>query len=357
MLRKAAALLLICAGTATWMGCAATTSHFVFAAIPSGNQIVAYREDPNSGVLTALANSPYTVGTSVQSLVVHPSHKYLYAANAGESDISLFTINTVGGLTEVTPRTSAGTTPFLVTMDPGGKYLYVANKGSNNISVYSINSGTGALTEISGSPFPVGIDPLSMVVSPSGQALYVGAAIQTSGLVIGFAINPAGTQFLTPVAGSPFITGNDPYGLTIDPAGKYLYTANNIDNSISEFTVGANGTLTEIAGSPLGETYKAPVALLVDTSGKYLFIANSGSANVGAFTIGSGGSLSVLTSNPGFVTSSKPAVLAIDPSGKYVYVGNQSGGLHGFALNGTTGVLTEFASYSPGNPTSIVVIP
>ena len=33
-------------------------------------------------------------------------------------------------------------------MDPAGSYLYVANTGSNNISVFSIDSSTGALTQL-----------------------------------------------------------------------------------------------------------------------------------------------------------------------------------------------------------------
>ncbi len=88
---------------------------YLYAAIPNSNDIVAYREDPNSGVLTALAGSPITAGPAVQSLVLHPSKKFLYAANSGvfPGNISLFDIASGGGLTEVTPRTNAGTAPTL----------------------------------------------------------------------------------------------------------------------------------------------------------------------------------------------------------------------------------------------------
>ncbi|HNI91476.1 MAG TPA: hypothetical protein PKX55_25230, partial [Leptospiraceae bacterium] len=36
------------------------------------------------------------------------------------------------------------------------KFLMVSNAGSNNVNVYTINSTTGALTQISGSPFAAG---------------------------------------------------------------------------------------------------------------------------------------------------------------------------------------------------------
>src|ERR1700693_2864859 len=120
MLKKAADLFLVCASMATWVSCGSTSSHFLYAAIPASNEIVIYREDPNSGILTQLAGSPITAGPAVQSLVIHPSNKFLFAANPGENDISLFTISSVGGLNEVTQHTSVtpgGTAPMVLATD------------------------------------------------------------------------------------------------------------------------------------------------------------------------------------------------------------------------------------------------
>src|SRR5437762_1258404 len=100
MLRKAAALLLACASVMVWMSCSTSSSsnQYLYAAIPGSNEIVVYRADPNSGVLTQLAGSPVTAGPAVESVLVHPSKKFLYAANSGEGDISLFAISSTGGL-------------------------------------------------------------------------------------------------------------------------------------------------------------------------------------------------------------------------------------------------------------------
>jgi 6-phosphogluconolactonase (cycloisomerase 2 family) len=160
---------------------------------------------------------------------------------------------------------------------------------------------------------------------------------------------------LSPGAGSPFTAGTNPYGLAIDPSGAHLYAANFGDNSISEFTIGSDGSLAQISGSPLGISYSAPLSLLVDPSGKYLYVANEGSSNIAAYTIASGGSLTILSNSP-FATGSQPSFLAADPSGKYLLVGSQSGGIQVFGLNSTNGTLTSVATYSAGNtPTSIVV--
>src|SRR5262245_26632607 len=119
MLKKAAALFCVLMAIGSWIACSnsSSSSHFVYAAISAANQVIAYREDPNSGTLTALRNSPFTAATGAHGLVVHPSKKFLYVANSSESDISLFTIDSDGGLTEVTPRTAAGTTPLMLATD------------------------------------------------------------------------------------------------------------------------------------------------------------------------------------------------------------------------------------------------
>ncbi|HET6180815.1 MAG TPA: beta-propeller fold lactonase family protein [Candidatus Sulfotelmatobacter sp.] len=358
MLKKAAAVFLIGASLSIWVGCGSTSNHYVYAAIPAASQIVAYREDPNSGILTALVGSPFTAGPSVQSIVIHPSKKFLYAANSGGSSgtVSQFLIASDGTLTEQTPRTVVGTVPTLLAMDSAGAFLYVANSGSLDISVFSIDAGTGTLSAVAGSPFSIGISALNMRLSPSGNVLYVtgSAGGGLPGFIQAFSIN-AGVLSIVP--GSPFQTGMTPQGLTIDSAGTFLYTANAApDNSISIFTINADGSLTELSGSPVGETFIGPIALLLDNSGKYLYVANEGSNNLSAYAVGSDGGLTVLSNSP-FAAAPEPSYISSDPSGKFLFVGNQSGPvIQPFSLD-STGTLTSVATYSvSGTPTSIVVM-
>jgi 6-phosphogluconolactonase len=355
MLKKAAALLLVSASMGAWLGCGKTNSKFLYAAIPTSSDIVAYREDPNSGVLTQLSGSPITAGSAVQALALHPSGKYLYAANSGANNISLYTISDTGALTEKTPRTIAGSAPTLMVMDPGGSFLYVANSLSFDISVFSINASDGTLTPVQqtqGSSAPIGLSALNMALPPSGNVLYVTGQGQV-GYIEEFPL----TQGVlgAPVAG-PFQTGNNPYGLVIDSTGSFLYTANKTDNTISEFAINPDESLTQIAGSPLGESFTGPVTLFIDKSGKYLYVSNQGSTNVAAYSIGSDGGLTLLSGSP-FGTGAQPGFLANDASGKYFFVGNQSA-IQSFSLDASSGALTSVGTYStPQTPTSIVITP
>ncbi len=363
MLQKALVLFLVLASIAGFTGCGSTSSHYVYATIPVANQIVAYREDPNSGVLTQISGSPYSVGQGAISMVLHPSGKFLYVANPGiggtaENDISLFTIASNGTLTEGTTRTSVApnaSQPQLLVMDPNGSFLYVMNTGSNNISVFSIDSGSGALSQVAGSPIGIGAPPLNMLLAPSGNFLYVSLASQPNGLIASYSV----TAGQVALVGTASTAGINPYGLAINGDGTYLYAANSTSNSIAVFTVDSSGLLTQVQGSPINDGYTDPVAMMFDPSGKYLYVANQVSNNVAAYSISSTGlpdALTTSTTTNAFSTESSPRFLVADPTGKYLLVGNQgaSAGIQVFGVS--NGSLSALSTYNVGNtPSSIVV--
>jgi 6-phosphogluconolactonase len=371
MLQKALVLVFVVASIASCISCAKTESHYVYATLPAANQVLAYREDPNSGVLVEIQGSPYPVGDGAHSMVLHPSGKFLYVANPGqlENDISLFTIASNGALTEVTPRTTIGpnaSQPEFLAMDPAGGYLYVANTLSFNISVFSIDGSTGALTQLANSPTSVGLPPLNMQLTPSGNYLYVtasgGQAGSPNGSIVGFSVNAGVLTSIGPPSSSD---GINPNGLAIDPKGSYLYAANTSSGSISIFTIGAPntppGSLSEVPGSPLAGTYTAPVSLILDPKGAFLYVANQGSSNVAVYSISSTTGLpTVLTTSTttgAFFTEGSPSFLVADPSGEYLFVGNQgaSAGIQAFSVN--SGNLTDINTYRVGNtPSSIAVL-
>jgi len=355
MLKKAAACLLVCGGMAFWMSCSSSTSNrYLYAAIPGSNEIVAYRQDPNAGVLTQLVGSPITAGQSVQGLAIHPSNKYLYATNAGNNNVSLFDIAPSGALNEHTPRANAGTGPTVLAVDPAGQFLYVGNPGSFDLTVFSISSTDGTLTQV-GQNVPLGVSPLNMRVSPNGNFLYVTAG-GNPGTVEVFSANK-GT--LTQLGSSPYATGNDPSGLVISPGGGFLYTANKLDSTISEFTINSDGSLTPIPGSPIGVAATGPVALLIENSGKFLYVANDQSPGlILVFSIGQNGALNLLA-NSQMSTGAQPSFLATDANGRFLFVGSQSTAqIQSLSINTSTGILTSVATYSiPSTPTSIVTTP
>ena len=149
-----------------------------FALSPDGK--FAYVVSEMAGTVTALANdaasgtlhSLQTISTLPQYKIprpedfkrvtedaeveVHPSGKFLYASNRGNTDtidsnsIAIFDVDAEKGtltLAEVT--SSGGKTPRSFEIDPTGALLFVANQQSNNIVVFRIDRRPGShLTKI-----------------------------------------------------------------------------------------------------------------------------------------------------------------------------------------------------------------
>jgi 6-phosphogluconolactonase len=258
-----------------------------------------------SGGLTGIAGTPVPAGSSVGGIAVDPATKFLYVTLVNTAQVAGFSINSNGALTPI-PNSPfpAGNTPFQAVVDPTGTFLYVSNLNDSmgGISAHKIDPVSGALNAVAGSPFPTQANfpgPNGLAIGAGGKFLYVGMSgtVNANDVVSAFSIDPA-TGALTQLAGSPFPTGNDPQGVTTDPSGKFLFTANAGDSTVSAFTIDAtSGGLTAV-GSPF-VLQGAPDGLAVDPTGGFLLVANSGNNGLSVFSINAtSGVLSPITGSP-----------------------------------------------------------
>jgi DNA-binding beta-propeller fold protein YncE len=78
---------------------------------------------------------------------------------------------------------------------------------------------------------------------------------------------------LTPVPGSPFLAGSLPVRVAVDPTAKFAYVTNENGNNVSAYGIGADGALTPVSGSPF-LAGKLAVGVAVDPTGKFAYVAN-----------------------------------------------------------------------------------
>jgi len=233
-----------------------------FLYVPAGgfSEVLAFSINQNTGALATISGSPYVAQVSDDTVTSDPAGRFLFVGGRLSSSISVYQINaSTGGLTLV-----AGS-PFQsfnvvfadsLTVDSTGQFLYVGQTFSSNpVAVFSINQSTGALTEIGGSPFPLGVAVLQ--ADPSGPYLLgVADATGASGdqSVHVFSID-AKTGAPTEVAGSPFPTVSTPFALAINPSGNFVYPSvadsNDVITSLEGYQLNASsGALTPLSGSP-----------------------------------------------------------------------------------------------------------
>src|SRR5437879_6442650 len=136
------------------------------------------------GTLTPLAGSPFAAGGagtgtivgSQGSLQVSSNGRYLLAADAGSSQVSVLRIRSDGGLSPVlgSPVSSGGIEPVSIAVHDG--LVYVANEGNgvsgSNYTGFRLTS-RGQLTPLVGSavPLPVTANPGDILFNRTGKNL------------------------------------------------------------------------------------------------------------------------------------------------------------------------------------------
>ncbi len=325
-------------------------AQFAYVANLGGANVSAYSIGAN-GALTPVPGSPFAAGSESDSVAVDPTGKFAYVANGFDNTVSAYSIGANGALTPVPGSPfAAGFAPFSVAVDPTGKFAYVANLDDNTVSAYSIGAD-GALTPVPGSPFAAGLVPRSVAVDPTGKFAYVENTFSSNsgGNVSAYSIGVNGA--LTPVPGSPFAAGFEPFSVAVDPMGKFAYVANGGDNTVSAYSIGANGALTPVPGSPFAAG-SSPGSVAVDPTGKFAYVANGGDNTVSAYSIGANGALTPVPGST-FAAGSEPDSVAVDPTGKFAYVANSSDNTVSAYSIGANGALTPV----PGSPFAAGSVP
>jgi 6-phosphogluconolactonase len=161
-------------------------------------------------------------------------------------------------LTTGTPSTAtgvcAGSVPTALAEDATSRFLFVTDRATSQIYGYLVQgagSGTlaGSLVPMQFSPFGTGQFPVAITIDPRGKFMYT--ANFGANTVSAYTIDPSsGNPSASAVSNATVATG--PTCVTIEPAlGIYLYTSNRLDGSISGAQLDPHtGALNNIENSP-----------------------------------------------------------------------------------------------------------
>jgi 6-phosphogluconolactonase (cycloisomerase 2 family) len=238
----------------------------------------------SDGSLTTPSTGSQPAGVSAPALTVSPDGQWLIALDGTTQQLDLFQINaSTGALTSVqkpaTYSTTSGTwQPSDVRVSPDGTLIFAALGTAGDV-VFTFNTTTGIAASSQGlSTGNTATGDYGLAVSKTGY-LYI-ARSGTNGGVAVYNIGSGG--LLTPVTGTPFAAGSGTFSVTLDSTGTYVYAANRTDGTISGYTIVPSTTvlglsLTPLSGSPYlsGTTVQS---IGIDSTNKYLLAAAVGGA-------------------------------------------------------------------------------
>lgn len=301
-----------------------------------------------NSALSTLSNSPYGVGVPPNALAITPGDTYVYASSLS-GGIFAYTINSDGTLSIANGGSAVvqNLTPMAMKVDPTGKWLIVADL-TPSVYVFSIDSSTGALTPAGNA---VGLDAgtvSNLYITPSGS--YVFISLGTGGVdILTFNTNSGViglNQRLKPTS-----SGNADYGLASDPNSKYLFVTETGINALRILSINSTGSsiLTELSNSPV-KTGLGPSQVIVTRDGSYVYVTNRTDNTISGFTLAANGALTAISGSP-YTTGTNPVDITEDKTGGYIAVACAGGNpdMQVFAIDTTTpGKLDAFSSKTTG---------
>jgi 6-phosphogluconolactonase (cycloisomerase 2 family) len=312
--------------------------------------------------------------------------KNLFVVNEDDNNIVQFVIGSDGKLYPFNTVNTPGIFPMAVATTKSNLFVVDtyqplplcsnADPCSGSIAVYPVNAATSSNPVTLGAPltntaigalyWPLTLSGSSHVIVPtavnvvaSGAYVFVTAFDSTAsphaGYVFGFSVGSDGT--LSPIPGSPFAAGRQPTGVASEASSTYLYITDSANSNVLGFTIGSSGTLTSVSGSPFA-TGNQPSAVAVDPVYPYVYVTNAIDATVTAYSMSSG----VLTNLGNYSVGTDPVAIGIDPSTEhFLFTANFLGNtVNGFELSSTAGTLldSQFSPYAAStNPTAVAAIP
>jgi 6-phosphogluconolactonase len=268
--------------------------------------IYGYEFDADTGKLTPKGVAAETRDPSW--VAVHPSGKYLYAANeAGKaSSVSAFAVDVKSGkLAPLNQIPSLGEDPCYLSFDKGGKYLLVANYSSGTIAVFPVlpdgrlgehtasvrdQGATGPNKERQQAPHAHWIE-----TSPDNRFALVADLGLDEVLVYKFDAT-SGTLTPNEPAFARLKAGSGPRHAVFYPNGKFVFAVSELSSTATSFAYDAKrGTLKETGTSsslPPGFSGRNDVAeAAVLPNGKFLYVSNRGNDSIAILSIDPGNRL------------------------------------------------------------------
>ena len=318
---------------------------------PTGNHVVVYDRGVDGRLTRAGTYATGGLGgvaapgtesdhlASQGSLVYDAASGLLFAVNAGSNSVSAFSVH--GDRLHLESVVASGG-QFPASIAVHGRLVYVLNSGGTGI-VQGFRIAGPLLVPIPHSARSLGLansDPPFFLTSPGqvgftpdGSQLIVTTKASTSTIDV-FRVGPDGRLSSTPVANASATPV--PFAFTFTPSGR-LAAGEAGASSVTTYVVGADGTLAD----PKSQSDGQAALCWIQRVGSYYYVSNTGSNTISGFTIAADGQPSLVTAT-GVVaaTESGPIDLTSPSEGSFLYAETGSGTVDEFAVN-ADGTLTE----------------
>jgi len=310
----------------------------------SGNAVIAFRR-AEDGSLASLGSFPTGgAGTgggvdplqSQYSLVLDEARRFLFVANAGSDDISVFQVMNDASLRLVDRVASGG--DFPISLAVRNHDLFVLNAGDNRVARFQVRSTGGLVARGTISLAAGAAGGSTIAFNATGDRLIV--TERDSNRLETIRVNPVTNQIEAPVV-SPS-SGAVPFGFDVSPGGHVIVTealGATPSGAISSYRVNSNGTLGTITAS--ANANGGATCWVIVTSAGFAFATNTSSGTLTSASIAADGVITIVSPTAGVTGfGSAPTDLDLSADQRFLYVLEAgSGNLRMYDVSGA--ILTD----------------
>ena len=297
----------------------------------AGNAIVTYAR-AQDGTLTRLATvSTRGLGMGVDTdtqgpLRLSADNRFLYAVNPGSDNISVFAVS--GTSLTFLQIVDAGDQPLSLTINGNLLYSMDGSVAGNGIRGFRIASD-GTLTQLPNSfralSSKVAV-PGDVEFSPDGSVILVTQKVTNEliapfRIIDAFTIGTDGYASAMPVKNRS--NGIRPFSIAFRNDGRLIsvesFNAEDNLSAASSYQLNPDGTLSLISASvPNGQTDVCWVVITND--GRYAYTANFGNGTISSYGFDPAGNLTLLSGRAAFFgMMSQPVDIDFSADGRYLY--------------------------------------
>ncbi|MBA2640416.1 MAG: beta-propeller fold lactonase family protein [Nocardioidaceae bacterium] len=315
---------------------------FAMTNVSTGNRIITYRRGP-MGALTRVGSVPTRgtgIGTDLDTqgaLQLSSDHQFLYAANAGSDNISVFSVE--GTHLTFMQKVYAGDLPNSLTLHGNLLYALDGSVAGNGILGFKV-APDGTLSPLRRSfrllSSPIAV-PGQIEFSPDGRLLLVtqkttNVALSPRNAIDVFRVRDNGRTNAVPRRAASY--GLRPFSLAFRNNHRLLvvesFNAAPRRSAVSSYQVAEGGALDVTTGS-IRNRQTDSCWIVITRDGRYAYTANFGSGTISSYRIKEGGEVRLIEGNAAFLgIDSQPVDLALRPNSRHLYL----------LLRGTGGVAT-----------------
>ncbi len=307
----------------------------------TSNQIITYRRAAN-GALTrvdSVRTRGNGIGTDLDTqgaLLLSEDHRFLYAANAGSDNVSVFAVS--GTHLRFVQKVYAGDVPNSLTLHGNLLYVLDGSVAGNGIRGFRVTYD-GTLRPLPHSfrllSSPIAV-PGQVEFSPDGRLLLVthkttNVLLSPRNAIDVFRVRSDGLTRALPKREKSY--GLRPFSLAFRSDGKLLvaesFNAAPGASAVSSYRVSSDGDLNVISDS-VRNRQTDTCWIVITEDGRYAITANFGSGTISTYRFTSAGQVRLLDGNAAFMgITSQPVDLALSADSQYLYL----------LLRGTGGVV------------------